>query len=413
MTLLLASWCAVLILTFLSTAILSALQAITSTEISGFKEFHPKVASVLNRFKDNMARVTITLFMVMIPSIIFSMYRMCITLQHFPLRYSLAGVIIYSYFFIFIAVIVPQSLGKRFRETIAFLCAFPLHILTYLMLPATGILFAVEKFLFRYGVRADKKISEEILSLVSTARKRNVLSREQAHLISRSIEFSHHTAEDIMVPVKDIHLISDTVSLNEALIEAHLHHHTRFPLTHDNNVNRIIGYVNFKDIVGALRVNPANPTLLGIKRPIESVQATTPLPQLLHLLTRGYRHIVIVKDENDHTLGMVTLEDVTETLLGSIEDEYDTPPAFIIQIAEDRYCAGGGTRFNELREKISDAIPDWDVTIDEWISGQVKGKLPEQFTTTYQNLSIRVRKIARGKVFDTIIRKLPDHPPAD
>ena len=323
------------------------------------------------------------------------------------------SVIIYSYLFIFASIVIPQSLGKRFRETIAFLSAFPLQILTWLLLPATGILFLMEKFLFNYSLKADQKISEEIHHLVSVARKKNVLSREQAHLISRSIEISQHTAADIMMPVKDIHFISDSVNLNKALVEAHLHHHTRFPLMHDNDVDQIIGYVNFKDIVGALRVNPADPTLHGIKRPVESVHETTPLPQLLHLLTRGYQHIVIVKDAESHTVGMVTLEDVTETLLGNIEDEYDSPPAFIIQVADDRYCAGGGTRFNELREKISTTIPDWDITIDEWINSQIQGKIPEQFTTTYQDLNIRVRKIARGKVFDTIIRKIPVPPPSE
>lgn len=398
---------AVLLLLFLVAVVQNALRAITPAEISSFKEFHPGVASILDRIKENMSCISITLSMVTIPVIIYGMYQGCLLSQRYPLRYSVTAMILYTYLLIFTGIVVPQHLGKRHRETIAFLSAFPIRILTWLLFPLTGLLLGMEKVFFRHGTHSKQKIKEELIHIAAIAQKTGAISREQAHLITRSIEFSSFTAADIMVPGKDIHVISDSLSLNEALVEAHLHHHTRFPLIHDNNINQITGYVNFKDIVGALRINPSDPSLYGIKRPIESVLSSTPLPQLLHLLTRGYRHIVIVKDENDNTRGMVTLEDIMETLLGNLEDEYDTPPTFLIQLAENRYCAGGGARFTDLKNKIPSTIPDWNITIDEWLNGQVEGKLPEQFTTTYQDLTFQVRKIARGKVFDTIIRHVP------
>jgi CBS domain containing-hemolysin-like protein len=215
-------------------------------------------------------------------------------------------------------------------------------------------------------------------------------------------------ASDIMVKSADMNILSDTMTLNEALIAAHMHHHTRFPLVKNGNVNAIVGYVNFKDIVGALRLNPSDPTLNGIKRPLEIVTDTTPLSELLRKFTRGYQHIGVVKNEQGETLGMVTLEDLIEMLVGDLEDEYDKSPELFVQLAENRFRAGGGVTFEQLSVRVCNKLPSWDLTIDEWILGQCAGVIPENYAIVYQNVSFKVRRIARGHVFDVIIERIPD-----
>jgi putative hemolysin len=309
----------------------------------------------------------------------------------------------YSFLLVMFGIVVPRILGNRFRETFAFISALPLWLLAVVLYPVTFPMLLICRTIDRRTPSNPKRIAAGIAHLAQSAASEKAISKRQAQLITRAVELSGITAADIMVGRADMHPISDALSLADALIEAHHHHHTRFPLAHNGDLDQIIGYVNFKDIVGALRVNPADPTLHGIKRPIESVGAETPLPELLQLLTRGYQHIVIVRDAQQRTLGMVTLEDLMETLVGDLEDEYDKPPDFIIPLTGNRFRAGGGATFSQLRGKVAPVFPDWDLTINEWISGQAEEKIPEQFSAVFGQCTFTVRKIARGRVFDVII----------
>lgn len=319
--------------------------------------------------------------------------------------------VILSYIVIQWGIVLPRTLGIRFKMPMAFIIAVPLYVLTIICRPLVMIVGLVNKpFESR---RADKKISPllEIATLAQSAALDHEISREQAHLIERSIQLSRMIARDIMVDISEVNTLSDSLSLTEALVECHMHHHTRFPLTRAGNTDEIIGYVNFKDIVSALRVNPANPTLNGICRPIETVRETVALSELLKKFTRSYQHIAMVKDESGKIIGMVTLEDLIEALVGELEDEYDKPPELLVQLSENRFRAGGGVTFEKLKKQVNKDLPDWDLSIDEWILGQCAGNVPENFSTSYQNVTFRVKRISRGHVYDLIIdRPLTDTP---
>ncbi len=300
-------------------------------------------------------------------------------------------------------IVLPRTLGSRFKIPMAFIIAVPLYVLIIICRPLVLIMGLLNKpFESR---RKDKKVSPllEIATLAQSAAFDHEISREQAHLIERSIQLSRMIAKDIMVNISEVNLLSDSMSLTEALVECHMHHHTRFPLTKAGNTDEIIGYVNFKDIVSALRVNPADPSLNGICRPIETVIETISLSELLKKFTRSYQHIAIVKNESGKTMGMVTLEDLIEALVGELEDEYDKPPELLVQLSENRFRAGGGVTFEKLRKQVYKDLPDWDLSIDEWILGQCAGNVPQNFSTSFQKVTFKVKRISRGHVYDLII----------
>ena len=157
------------------------------------------------------------------------------------------------------------------------------------------------------------------------------------------------------------------------------------------------------------RINPADPTLNGIKRPLDTVIDSTPLSELLVRFTRGYHHVAIVKNSHDKTIGMVTLEDLIESLVGDLEDEYDKPPELLVQLAENRFRAGGGVTFEQLKSRVCNELPDWDLTIDEWIWGLCAGNIPDNYIAIFQNISFKVKRIIRGHIYDVIV----DRPAAD
>lgn len=379
---------------------------LTPAQIARFSIYYPLIANALEKLQQNRLLTLATLATIVVPCLITGTFLAVAWLDAAQMRHPLIPVFLYSWFLVLAGIIVPQSLGNRLREPLAFIFGLPLRALTIVLYPLTAPMAAAGRCFDRSQGTRSKMVPEDIAALAQSAAKDKIISREQAQLIARSTGLSRISAADIMVHRNEMHPISDNLTLADALVEAHNHHHTRFPLIHDKDIDQVIGYVNFKDIVSALRINPADPTLYGIKRPIESVRASTKLPQLLLLFTRGSRHIVIVKDEEQRTLGMITLEDLIETLLGDIEDEYDKPPDFISQITATRFRAGGGATFAQIHEKISDRIPAWEVTINEWISGQTNGPLHDRFSVEYEGLRFNVRKISRGMVFDVLVDRL-------
>jgi CBS domain containing-hemolysin-like protein len=149
-------------------------------------------------------------------------------------------------------------------------------------------------------------------------------------------------------------------------------------------------------------------------RPVVFVKETTRVPELLAKLTRGYQHIAIVQDDSGATRGLVTLEDIIETLVGELQDEYDTPPDFVVQLAERRFRVGGSATFRQIKSR---AFPDFsrddDVTVDTWIKGELKGKQPaENQSYAAGNYAVKIRRVVRGNIYDVVIEPASPASPA-
>jgi CBS domain containing-hemolysin-like protein len=110
----------------------------------------------------------------------------------------------------------------------------------------------------------------------------------------------------------------------------------------DDSNDNFLGYVNFKDIVNTLRINPANPSLRGISRPIIYFNDNQSINFAMRRLITSHQHIAIVQDSDNNVVGMVTLENILEAVVGDIKDEYDVIPDHLFEIFPGRlYCRRG------------------------------------------------------------------------
>lgn len=247
----------------------------------------------------------------------------------------------------------------------------------------------------------------DIRVLARAAALENLISKEQESLIARSVHLSNLTARDVMIDRADINILSTSMSLQEGLIAAHLHRHTRFPLADGGDIDHIIGYANFKDIVGALHVNPADPSLRGIMRPVSFVAGDTSIPDLMKTLTRGYQHIAIVQDAKGATIGLVTLEDIIETLVGELQDEYDTPPDFIVRLSDNRFRIGGNATFRQVKARAFGELQNSEeTTIDRWFKDAMQGKTPpENYSAAIGAITFKIRRVVRGNIYDLVAER--------
>jgi putative hemolysin len=252
----------------------------------------------------------------------------------------------------------------------------------------------------------------ELKAAVSLARTSKLMGEREEKIVLSAAHLSTHLVRDIMMPAQDISMIYIGSSLPDALIKAHLDMHTRFPVCmKENDPQSIDGYVNFKDIVAALRVNPSDPTIKGISRPIKKVIEDTPLSSLLEVMIRERNHIVIVTSDEGAILGMVTLEDIIEELVGEIEDEFDRLPTHIHPYGSSCWIVGGGVLMSAVA---SAAGLDWSnkfshdkvPTVAEWCVQKAGCPLKGGEVIESDNLRVVPRKFRRKKVLEAMITAL-------
>ncbi len=225
-----------------------------------------------------------------------------------------------------------------------------------------------------------------------------------------------------MIPAFEISYISSTQTLLEAILAAHIDPHTRFPVIEGENVNTILGYVNFKEMVAWARTNPSEPNVLPILRKVHFVSGDEEVSDVLHLFVDHHAHIAIVQDDQKQTLGLITLEDIVEELVGDLDDELNGAvnekaevkvvklPRFVNDLPESVFIIGGGTLMATVIERLNRERParPWEGPIPEttlaaWL-GERFGQLPKPNEhLSSQGWDFIVRRIRQKQVFDVLI----------
>lgn len=390
----------------------ACLLSISNSNIAEISQRMPKVGSIWKRFKSNIQK---PIAVILIINTLAHTIGAAISGAQFDELYGPKWILVfsiaYSLFMIQYTEILPKTLGVRFNVFLAKSSAVPLLFLVNMFRPLTAFIELANRPFSRKADGGSNSIATEITLLASSAVYEKTLSQEQADLISKSIQISTVKAHDIMVDKDHIVSLNDTMSLNEAFLAVHVHRHTRYPLVEGHNWNEVLGYVNFKDIVTALHIAPKNPSLKGICRTILFVTENTPIDLMLKKMIREHQHIALVRDNNQDVVGLVTLEDAIESLVGDIEDEFDKPPEMIVNLSESRWRVGGGVSISELREVVSKEIPEVSGTIDDYVKSRLEGKeLEENVQVKYHGVTINVRRISRDYVYDAILEITKNSP---
>lgn len=310
--------------------------------------------------------------------------------------------LLYSFAMIQFTEILPKTLGVKHNRRLAIISAVPLNFLIKLFTPLVFVVHSIN-LLFTGKKKAEDKIDPlgEITALAHFAQSSAQITKNQERILAQALKLSSIRLKDIMVPQPDIKYLTTTMSLTEALLAAHLHHHTRFPLL-DPAKDEFIGYVNFKDIVTALRLNPQDPSLKGIARPLLRLDENETISNALNRLTSAYQHIALVHNSQHKVLGLITLENLLETIVGDVKDEYDLLPVHFFQLSPTRFLAGGGLSLGQLNQKLNTALPDEQKSLSDWLASRIEFSSPDR-KYSHGNLLFEVRKVSHSRIYEVII----------
>ncbi len=253
---------------------------------------------------------------------------------------------------------------------------------------------------------------QSLRSSASLARASRLIGERQETIILRAAKLSGRPIREIMLPAQYITMLDAKMSLAECLIAVHLDMHTRFPVAErKDDPQTIIGYINLKDLLAIMHLTHGEaPTLDSILRPFPQLPDSLPIPACLERMIREHTHIALVTDAKHVVVGMITLEDILEELVGEIEDEYDRLPAHVVPSGRT-WIVGGGIGLPRLKELIgidltADPPPAGATTLSDWILGHL-GK-PVNGGEEIQRNGIRamVRKVRRQKVLEAQVSRV-------
>jgi len=322
-----------------------------------------------------------------------------------------------SCFTIIFGELIPKVFALQNQERVCLFLSPAMKLISKIAYPVVSLFEGIVKRVVGFGSKqldlenSNEQGLHELRAAVSLARSSKLIGAHEEKIVLSASSLAVRPVSSAMIPASDINMIYADLSLEQAFIKAHLDMHTRFPVCEkDGDVQTIIGYVNFKDIILALKVNPSDPSLRGITRQLKSFENQIPLSNVLSQMMQEKIHIALVRDQRNKIEGFITLEDILEELVGEIEDEFDRMPTHIHPYGNS-WIVGGGLTMGFVAEKIGKDLKmlgaeTGTATLNDWC-GQRLGKIPHGGDFFEQgDIRVVIRKIRRKKVAEVIISDL-------
>ncbi len=260
----------------------------------------------------------------------------------------------------------PKTLAIREPKLLALLTAPPLVILSYVFSPVIWLLEQGEQpdalgaWAWATPNTSELAHSEEELRLiVAESVAGGHLSRNERMMIENVLNLEEKTARRVMVPRPDIVYLSLSRPLEDNLRIARQAGHTRFPLCEDD-LTSVIGMIHVKDVFRTGSYQNGRVDLRQLARKVPFLPVMLRLDQLLLEFQRNRVHLAMLLDEYGSVVGMATLENVLEELVGPIQDEFDRETPQITPVGDDVYEVDASCPLDVLAETCGMELPETD-----------------------------------------------------
>ena len=303
---------------------------------------------------------------------------------------SVLSTIVLTILVLIFGEISPKSLAKEFPETFAFFSAPIINALIYVLLPVNFLFSQWKKLLNKvFRSKEDNTITDdELITMVDEAEHEGGINAQESELIKSAIEFNDLEVKDILIPRVDVVAV-DAASSEEEIAQVFMEtHFSRLPVYKDT-VDNIIGILHEKDFIKQ-RSEP-DFDIEKVVKPAVFVVGTAKISDILRQLQKAKSHMAIVSGEFGDVIGIITMEDILEELVGEIWDEHDDVQSDITQTGENEYKVLGGVTVNDFCDYFDlDEIECDSQTVGGWVMDML-GKVPaEGDMLVYENLTITV-----------------------
>ena len=280
-------------------------------------------------------------------------------------------------FMLIFTEIIPRAYAKNNVSKLSGALIVPLNTLRIILRPFTLIFLEISKFILKlFKVKLEDKMfeltEEDIKIFVKEGTESGAIEEGEEEMIHSIFEFSDTTVKEILTPRTTVFALDMKKSLGEVWDEIVEQGFSRIPV-YNETIDKIIGILHMKELFKYNKEKDANVKVKELVKEAYFIPTTKTLVELLEEFKIKQIHMAIIIDEYGGTLGIITIEDLLEEIVGEIRDEFDQEEESIQQIRETIYDIKGDTLIEELNDEVSIDIPiseEYDT-----VSGYVQDKL--------------------------------------
>lgn len=305
--------------------------------------------------------------------------------------------------------ILPKIIGASQPERFARAVALPLRGLMTLLFPLirlVNLLLNAADRLWRRLLPAGPSVTQDDLeTILDTVEDEGVIDEDRAELLQSALDFDEVLAYEIITPRVDILAVDVDDPLDETLDVILDSPYSRLPVYRDS-IDDIIGILHLNHVFKSM-VDEECPDVEDLMLPPVFVHKTMPLPDVLKIMKKKKSHMVVVTDEYGGTMGLLTMEDVLEQLVGDIWDESDVVEDACIDLGNGRYDVDADMRIEDFFEELDideRNFEDDNTTVGGWAIEQL-GRYPRVGDSfTYRNLTVTVKKKRKLRVMRLLVK---------
>ncbi|MCD8225387.1 MAG: hemolysin family protein [Clostridiales bacterium] len=321
--------------------------------------------------------------------------------------------IITTFVVFFAGEMLPKSIAKKYSERLLLACSTSLCFLMKVLAPVSSLLTAAGQAAARFS-KEDPQISvteDELYDIIEDMAEEGTLNDEQSDLISSALQFGDVTVESVLTPRVDVVAVDIDAPLSEIVDVVKAQNHSRLPV-YEDSIDNIIGVLQIRKFIKAyLREGES----LEIRPMLEDalfVHQSTYIDDLLPSMSKRRLNMAIVTDNYGGTLGIVTIEDILEELVGEIWDEDDVVDETIVRLDDHSWQVDADESVTDVFEQIDFEDPEeneelLNTRMGEWAYEQFTG-IPEVGDAfTYHEIQVTVSDMERNRIRKLTLTLLP------
>ncbi len=311
--------------------------------------------------------------------------------------------------------VIPKVLAKQFSEKFSVLISIPIYALSIVLKPITWLIMLLIRFaskLWSNSVTDSTAVSEDDFeNIIDIVEDEGVLDEEQCDLLQNALDFGDVLAYEIITPRVDMDAIDIRDPYEKNIEKIMDSTYSRMPVYEDTPDN-IIGILHLNHVYKQL-LDKKQVSLRSLLLEVTYVHKTMPLSDVLEKMKETKTHMVVVLDEYGGTMGILTMEDVLEQLVGEIWDETDEIEREFVCVDETHFEAVGEMRINDFFDEFDidieddETFEDDNTTVGGWVTTMLEGEVHEGDTFQYENLVITVLEADERRVERIAVEELP------
>jgi CBS domain containing-hemolysin-like protein len=330
--------------------------------------------------------------------------------------YGNVGITILSVAFTLVYFIVVEAMSKTFgilhSDRVALALSPLVVLLSRVLYAPTRALIAVANVLLPgKGLRQGPFVSEEeIRAMAEAGHEEGAIEEEEKELIHSIFEFGDTIVREVMTPQPDIVAIDASKSLDQVLELVIRHGYSRIPVYREN-INDMVGIVYAKDVLREMHAGSDGRSLEALARKAYFVPESKKVSELLKEMQQEKVHLALVVDEYGSLVGLVTMEDLLEEIVGEIVDEYDVEEPNVEPAGDGRYRVNARLPVDELNDLMDAELPnqEWD-TVGGLMMG-ILGRLPSQGEQVeFEGLRFTAERVQGRRIAKVLVERAPSQP---